>query len=196
MRYVKYMRIKREQNQVFESYNKRIIMEQEMEKKIWEYIDGVCSETDKAFVLQQLSENITWKIKYAELVSLHEILAKEELEMPSLRFTKNVMEEIAKYQVSPATKSYINKNLIRGIFAFFLIMIVGFFIYFVGQIHWTAQSTGNILPAYSLDANKLNWAKLLNNSYVNILIGISAILGLILADKYLQNKKSQGRTEH
>ncbi len=67
------------------------------------------------------------------------MLRKEELEMPSLRFTKNVMEEIAQYQVAPATKNYINKNVIRGIFAFFLIMISGLLIYFIGQIHWSSQ---------------------------------------------------------
>ena len=122
------------------------------------------------------------------------MLRKEELEMPSMRFTRNVMEEIAHYQVAPATKNYINKNVIRSIFAFFLIMICGLFIYFIGQIHWNGQSTGTLLPVYSLDANKLNWGKMLNNSYVNIFIGICAILGFILVDKYLQTKKNQGHT--
>ena len=41
MRYGKYMRIKREQNQLFEnSFINRNRMDQEMEKLIWEYIDG------------------------------------------------------------------------------------------------------------------------------------------------------------
>lgn len=171
-------------------------MEQELEKQIWEFIDGHCTDVEKAFIIQQLAVNPVWKNKYNELLLVHEMLRQEELEMPSLRFAKNVMEEIAQYQVAPATKNYINKNVIRGISAFFLVMIGGLFIYFVGQIHWSSSSTGTLMPAYSLDANKLNWSKMLSNSYVNIFIGISAILGLILLDKYMQTKKNQSRTEH
>ncbi len=129
-------------------------------------------------------------------MNIHEMLQKEELEMPSLRFTKNVMEEIAQFQVAPATKNYINKNVIRGFMAFFLIMIGGLFIYFVGQIHWSSNSTGNLFPAYSQNANKLNWSMLLNNTYVNIFIGINVILGLNLIDKYMQGKKNDRHTGH
>ena len=127
---------------------------------------------------------------------IHELLQKEELEMPSLRFTKNVMEEIAQFHVAPATKNYINKNVIRGITAFFLTMIGGLFIYFIGQMHWVDNPTGSLLPAYNLDANKLNWSKLLNNTYVNIFIGINVILGLILIDKYMQGKKNASQDGH
>jgi hypothetical protein len=171
-------------------------MDQEMEKLIWEYIDGHCSPDQKAVIAQHLSGDPVWQHKYAELNAIHELLRKEELEMPSLRFTKNVMEEIAQYQVAPATKNYINKNVIRGIAAFFLIMIGGLFIYFIGQIHWNGSSTNHLIPAYSLDANKLNWSKMLNNEYVDIFIGINVILGLILVDKYFQGKKNAGHGGH
>jgi hypothetical protein len=187
------MRIRGVENHSLEdSFNKKNGMDQEMEKLIWEYIDGHCSPAEKESIAQRLAEDPIWRNKYTELISIHEWLQKEELEMPSLRFTKNVMEEIAQYQVAPATKNYINKNVIRGIAAFFLVMIVGLFIYFVGQIHWNSSSTGNLIPAYSLDANKLNWSKMLNNTYVNIFVGINIVLGLILLDKYMQEKKNAG----
>jgi hypothetical protein len=187
------MRISGVQNRSLEySFIKKNGMDQEMEKLIWEYIDGHCSPAEKESIAQRLAEDSVWRNKYTELMSIHEWLRKEELEMPSLRFTRNVMEEIAQYQVAPATKNYINKNVIRGIAAFFLVMIVGLFIYFVGQIHWNSSSTGNLIPAYSLDANKLNWSKMLNNTYVNIFVGINIVLGLILLDKYMQEKKNAG----
>jgi hypothetical protein len=169
---------------------KRNVMDQEMEKLIWEYIDGQCNATEKAIITRHLAEDPVWRSKYSELMIIHEMLQKEELEMPSLRFTKNVMEEIAHFHVAPAAKNYINKNVIRGFMAFFLIMIGGLFIYFIGQIHWSTNSTGNLIPAYSLNANKVNWSFLLNNTYVNIFIGINVILGLILIDKYMQGKKN------
>jgi hypothetical protein len=197
MKYGKYMRIRGELNHSFgRSIIKRNDMDQEMDKLIWEYIDGHCNAAEKAIITRHLAEDPFWRSKYSELVSIHEMLQKEELEMPSLRFTKNVMEEIAQFHVAPATKKYINKNVIRGIMAFFLVMIGGLFIYFVGQIHWSSNSTGNLLPAYSLGANKVNWSVILNNTFVNIFIGINAILGLILIDKYMQGKKDARHTGH
>jgi hypothetical protein len=187
------MRIRKEQNHSLKPVKNRNRMDQEMEKLIWEYIDGFCSPAEKADVTRRLAEEPEWQIKYNELMSIHALLQKEELDMPSLRFTKNVMEEIAQFHVAPATKNYINKNIIRGITAFFLIMIGGLLIYFIGQLHWTTNSSGTLFPAYNLDAGKLNWGRLLNNTYVNIFIGINVILGLILLDKYLQGKKN---TEH
>lgn len=194
MRYGKYIRIKSEQNHSSSQYlTKRNVMDQDIEHRIWEFIDGHCSPSEQATIVQYLTDNPIWKKKYDELVSVHELLKKEELEMPSLRFTKNVMEEISRFQVAPATKSYINKNVVRGIGSFFLVMIVGLIIYFIGQIHWNSSSTGNLVPNFSLDANKLNWSKMLNNTYVNIFIGINTILGLILLDKFMQGRKKEGR---
>jgi len=164
-------------------------MDQDIEHRIWEFIDGHCSPSERSAIIQNIADRPVWKSKYNELLSIHEMLQKEELDMPSLRFTKNVMEEISRYQVAPATKNYINKNVIRGISSFFLVMIVGLLIYFVGQIHWNSNSTDNLVPAFSLDADKLNWSKMLNNTYVNIFIGINVILGLILLDKYMQGRK-------
>jgi len=85
--------------------------------------------------------------------------------------------------------------VILGFTAFFLVMIGGLFIYFIGQIHWSSNSTGSLIPAYSLNANKVNWSILLNSAYVNIFIGINVILGLILIDKYMQRKKNSSRAD-
>ena len=170
-------------------------MDQEIEKRIWEYIDGRCSYAEKAIIMQQILDNPVWNNAYNELMRFHEILQKEELDMPSLRFTKDVMEEIAQFHIAPATKNYVNKNVIRGIAGFFLVMIAGLLIYFVGQIHWSGGSTNNLVSAYSLDVSKLNWSKVLNNTYVNIFVGVNVILGLILVDKYMQEKKNAGRED-
>jgi hypothetical protein len=191
------MRIKGEQIQQSEKSSiKKNRMNQEMENLLWEYIDGQISPAEKETVTRHLLEDSDWRVKFEELKTIHALLQKEELEMPSLRFTKNVMEEIAKFQVAPATKNYINKNVIRGITAFFLIMIGGLFIYFIGQLHWAGNPSGSLLPAYNLDAGKLNWGKLLNNTYVNIFIGINVILGLILIDKYMQGKRNASQNGH
>ena len=132
MRYGKYIRINGVENQIKSHSLKNNMMDQEIEKRIWEYIDGICSSAEKAVIKQKLEDDPLWRVKYAELIGIQDLLRQEELEMPSLRFTKNVMEEIAKYQVAPATKNYINKNVIRGIAAFFLTMIAGLCYLFPG----------------------------------------------------------------
>jgi hypothetical protein len=184
----KYMRIRREK--IIHSKIKSKTMDQEMEKLIWEFIDDHCGPDERAVVMRHIAEDLAWRNRYIELMRIHEMLHKEELDMPSLRFTKNIMEEIARYKVAPATKNYIDKNVIRGVAAFFLVMIAGLFIYFVGQIHWSNQATSNLIPTYNLEANKINWGKLINNTYVNIFIGINAILGLILIDKYMRGRRN------
>ena len=100
----------------------------EMEVQLWEYIDGFSNEAEKSAIEKLIAENAEWKAKYHELLEVHQSLNLVELEAPSLRFTKNVMEEIAKYQIAPATKTYINSKIIWGIGVFFITMIVGFLI--------------------------------------------------------------------
>jgi hypothetical protein len=186
----KYMRIKGADHLFL---NRRVIkeniMEQEMEQRLWDYIDGTSQPAEKTAVSQLISEDPVWKLGYEELVSIQAMLQKEDLEMPPLRFTKNVMEEIAKYQVAPATKSYINKNVIRGIMAFFLVMLTGLIIYLLGEMHWTNHATNSLIPGFSSEAEKFNIGKVLSNAWVNIFIGINATLGLILIDTYMQGKR-------
>src|SRR5882757_8926516 len=93
---------------------------QMMEQRLWDYIDGLSSNTEKAAIQLLIEDNIEWQRKYHELLQVHELMNGSELEAPSLRFSKNVMEEIARSQIAPAAGTYINKNIIRGIFAFFL----------------------------------------------------------------------------
>ena len=95
------------------------------------------------------------------------------------------MEEIAKYHIAPATKTYINKRIIWGIATFFIVLIVGFLIYGFGQIDWSSKSDTN-LP---VDINKVDFGKFFNNTYVNIFMMINVVLGLMLLDRYLASKK-------
>jgi hypothetical protein len=187
---VKYIRVRRDKKLLEEIIFKKDTMDQEMERLIWDFIDGRTESQEKDFVIKQIADDQVWKACYLQQLGIHDMLKKVELEIPSLRFSKNIMEEIANYQVAPAAKTYINKNVIRIFAAFFFIMIIGLFIYFVGQIHWVNQSSSNLVSAYSQEANKINWSKILNNSYVNIFIGINIILGLILTDKYFQGKRN------
>lgn len=161
-----------------------------MEERLWEYIDGNSSPEEKSFVEQLIETNLEWKNKYKELLEVHLLMTNNlELDEPSMRFTQNVMEDIAKYHIAPATKTYINKNIIRGIGGFFIITIVGFIIYGLGQIDWADPAAGNNLPFERL--SEVDWSKFFNNTYTNIFMMVNVVLGLMLLDMYLGKKKKQ-----
>ena len=108
-----------------------------IEERLWNFIDGTVSIDERTVIEQLLQNNAEWKAKYNELLKINDLLKSSELEAPSMRFSKNVMEEISKLQIAPATKSYINKKIIWGIGFFFIAMFVGFLIYGFGQMTFT-----------------------------------------------------------
>lgn len=161
----------------------------EMEIKLWEYIDGFSNDAEQSAIEKLIAENAEWKAKYHELLEVHQSLNMVELEAPSMRFTKNVMEEIAKYQIAPATKTYINSKIIWSIGIFFITMIVGFLVYGFAQIDWTvAGETQNPL---GIDLTKVDYSRMFNNTLMNGIMMLNVILGLFLFDRYLSNKNKK-----
>jgi len=162
-----------------------------IDHRLWEYIDGLSSGEEKSAIEKLLENNHQWKEKYHELLEVHQLVQSSALEEPSLRFTKNVMEEIAKYHIAPATKTYINKKIIGGIGIFFIMLILGFLIYGFGQVDWNSKPDVN-LP---VDLNKVDFNKFFSNTYVNIFMMINVVLGLVLLDRYLASKKKNTQKE-
>jgi hypothetical protein len=166
-------------------------MEQNQEGRIWDYIDGLGDPVESESVRLLISEEPDWRRKYEELLELHQSFQEMSLEVPSLRFAKNVMEEIAQNQVGPATISYINKRIIWGIGGFFGILILGFLVYGFAQVNWSAN--GNSKAVSFFKSNSIPWNKIFNNTYGNIFMMINVVLGLMLLDMFLRRKMK--RTE-
>lgn len=163
-----------------------------IEERLWNYIDGTSETREKTVIEKLLLENAEWKTKYQELLEVNSLLHASELDAPSMRFTKNVMEEIAKLHIAPATRTYINKKIIWGIAIFFITLIVGYFIYGLGQIDWTAKGSTNIPE---IDLSKVDTSKFFNNTFVNVFMMINVVLGLFLLDRFLANKRKKFREE-
>ena len=162
-----------------------------IDDRLWEYIDGQSSNEERSAIDKLIETNKEWKEKYHELFELHQLVQSSALEEPSLRFTKNVMEEIAKYQIAPAAKTYINNKIIWGIGIFFITMFIGFLIYGFGQVDWNAGNNDK-LP---IDISKVDYGKFFNNTYVNVFMMINVVLGLMLLDRYLAAKKKKLQKE-
>ena len=162
-----------------------------MDERLWDYIDGISSANERSAIEKLLESNIQWKQKYHELLETHQLLHSSELQGPSLRFTKNVMEEIAKYHIAPATKTYINKRIIWGIGIFFITLVVAFLVYGFAQTDWSSSGDTNM----PVDFSKVDISKFFSNTYVNIFMMINVVLGLFLLDNYLTNKRKKFRKE-
>ena len=162
-----------------------------MEERLWDYIDGTSLANEIPGIEKLLGNNMEWKAKYHELLEAHQLMRSAELESPSMRFSKNVMEEIAKLHIAPATKTYINKRIIWGIGIFFIALIVGFLVYGFGQIDWNVKADDTIAE----NLNKINLSKFFNNTWVNVFMMINVVLGLFLLDNYFSNKRKALRKE-
>lgn len=161
----------------------------EIEFRLWEYIDGSGNTEERSAVEKLVAENAEWRAKYHELLEVHRSISLVELEQPSLRFTKNVMEEIARLHINPAAKQYINNKVIWGIGAFFLTVIVAFLVYGLSQIDWSASE--NVNSGLLDKITDADYSKMFNNTFVNIFMMLNVVLGLMLFDRYLNNKKKK-----
>jgi hypothetical protein len=159
-----------------------------MEERLWDFIDGSSQGEEKGFVEQLIATQEAWRKKYHELLEVQELLAHSlDLDEPSMRFSQNVMDQIARYQIAPATRTYINKKIIYGIGLFFLVMILGFLIYGFGQINW-GDTSGGAISQYT---DKINWSKFFSNTYTNIFLMLNVVTGLMLLDMYLNKKRKE-----
>ena len=159
-----------------------------IESRIWDYIDGSLSAEEKSFVENLVNTNQEWREKYAELMQVHALMNESfDLDQPSMSFTRNVMEEIGRIQITPAARKYINAKVIWGIGGFFVLSIVTLIVYAFSQATWSTDS-GSALP---FNIESMNYDKLFNSAYINIFIMINIVLGLVVLDMYLTSRKKR-----
>ena len=180
-----------EQNKSFgEGYmNEKLIREE----RLWDFIDGRLTQTEALAIEKLIATSTEWQNSYQELLECHKLINNTGLEAPSLRFSKNVMEEIAKYQIAKATKTYINRKVIWSIGGFLIIIILGLLIYGMSQITWSGKRSPGFFSNY--DFSKFDWSQFFSSTYVNIFLMINVVLGLALLDLYLQRRKRQSKEE-
>ncbi|RYY08597.1 MAG: hypothetical protein EOO04_39785 [Chitinophagaceae bacterium] len=166
--------------------------EQHIEARIWDYIDGSLSAEETSFVENLVATNQEWREKYAELLQVHGLMQESlELEEPSMSFTRNVMEEISRLQIMPASKKYLNKKIIWGISSFFIVTLIGFIVYAFSQA--TLNSNSQSVSIFNIES--MNYDKLFNSAYTNVFLMINTVLGLVLLDMYLNAKKKKHTQE-
>jgi hypothetical protein len=162
-----------------------------MEERLWSYIDGHSTAEERSVIERLLETDAAWKAQYQELLTIQQALHGSELEMPSMRFTQNVMDQIGKLHIAPATRSYLNKRLIWGIGTFFILMLVTVLVYGFGMIDWSTGPSTNLQDKLS----KISFSNFFSNTWINVFMMINVVLGLFFIDLYLSNKRKQFRRQ-
>jgi len=162
-----------------------------IEEKLWDWLDGQCSDAEQKALQQLVNSEPAWKAKYDELQQLHISLQHDmELMDPSMRFTKNVMEQIALLSIRTTAKNYLNNKIIYAIGGLFVIFLVGVVVYAFAMVDWASGSNSNTkLPM--VDFNKFDWTNLLNGPYSSLGMLVVVVLAMVLFDKYLSQKKNK-----
>ncbi len=157
---------------------------QSVEERLWDFIDGTTPAGEISAIEKLLEVDEDWKHVYRKLMDMHQMLQSSELEQPSLRFTKNVMDQIAVYNMMPAAKKYINKKIIWAIGSFFIVLIGGLLIYGFTQVDWSSTAKSK----FPFDAAKIDLSMFFNNTYMHIFMMLNVVLGLMLVDRFLRSK--------
>ncbi len=157
---------------------------------LWDYLDGNLSEKERLAVETLLRTDSSAQKEFDAILDMNVWLKETELEQPSMRFSKNVMEEVAKYSIAPTTKSYVNKKIIFSIAAFFILIISGTLIYMFTQIDYSAAPSGAL--SVELPKIEIDWKKWINSTYVQVFLMADIVFGLMLLDRYLSKKKKAG----
>ncbi len=168
-----------------------------LEERLWDYIDGQDSPADRSAMEALLAADAAARAQYAELLAVHESLGATGLEEPSMRFTKNVMEAVARQSISPATGTYINKRVIRIIAAFFLTVIgavLGYTLFLGVRTGADANAGADVatsaaarlpqvhVPSFTLPVPHLD-------PYVSAFMLVAIVSGFVVLDKYLSRQK-------
>jgi len=161
-----------------------------IEERLWNYIDGTCTEAERRAIDLLIASDESYRSKFEELLSLDKQFASIELDEPSMGFTYNVMEGIRAEHAQKPLKAAINKRIIRGIGGFFILTILLLVILMLSTFHFTSASVSVHLP------ESLKLPDMKNFPSGLLLKGFfffDVILALFLIDAYLHKKGFQSR---
>jgi hypothetical protein len=156
-----------------------------MEERLWNYIDGTCSEDEQKAISILIEQDEAYRLKYGELTALNQQFSKMEMDEPSMAFTYKVIEGIRAEQAQKPLKAMIDKRIIKGIASFFIFTILILVIYVLSTVHISGTSFAIHLP----DSVKLPEIKnYFTGPVIKGFLFFDVVLGLFLFDAYLRKR--------
>jgi hypothetical protein len=168
-----------------------MLIDKNMEELIQSYLDGEVSSEQRAFIEEKIATDKIWKKSYEGLLSVHQMLTDNlETMEPSMRFTKNVMEEIAGMEIARPVRMRQNPWIFRiagGILGGLLMGILG---YMFSRIDFSAKSSGSDLPVPDISLPQVNWTYYIDGNTTIFLFMICVILAMVMLEKLIFKGKN------
>ena len=158
-----------------------------LEQRIWDYLDGTGTEEERELTKQLIGSDSEFRAMYEELRSIHLTVSSMDLDEPSMSFNRNLMEKIDLEAVPGSVKSLIDKRIIYGITAFFLITITALLGVLLYQTDWSRQTSFD-MPDFNMP--EIDTSNYLNSTLINIFFFADIIVALYLFDGFLSKRKS------
>ncbi|RWY52423.1 anti-sigma factor family protein [Mucilaginibacter gilvus] len=164
-----------------------------IEEQLWNYIDGSCTPAEQQAITALIAQDEAYRIKYNELLKLNQEFSTMEMDEPSMAFTYNVMETIRTANALKPLKAAINKRIIWGIAAFFIITIAILVIFALSTLNWSMPSGNgrfdvNIKMPEQLDSNHVK--SFFSGGVLKGFLFFDLVMGLFLLDAYLRRKQN------
>ncbi|MDB5121419.1 MAG: hypothetical protein JWN56_2637 [Sphingobacteriales bacterium] len=156
-----------------------------IEQQIWDYIDGTCSEQERYHIESLIETDPIYKAAYQELTAINNDFSLLDTDEPSMSFTRNLMDKVKLEPVPGSLKSLIDKRIIYGIAAFFLISIAALLVVVFANITWSEPGT-NAFSEITLP--KVNYSSYINSTVINCFYIFDLVIGLYFLDSLLSKK--------
>lgn len=152
-----------------------------MEERLWDYIDGTCTNDEKLAIEALMAQNHEWAKKHEELKAFNNDISAVEPDEPPMGFAFKVMEQIRSDEARTPLKTAVNTYVIKGIAAVFVVMITAILILAFANISLTF---GNA----AVDINIQGINIFADNAFLKIFSYLDIMLVLFFADTFLRKK--------
>jgi hypothetical protein len=161
-----------------------------IEEKLWNYIDGTCPPAEQEAIATLIEQDEVYRKKYNELLQLNMEFAAMEIEEPSMAFTYNVLETIRTEHAKQPLKAAIDKRIILGISAFFVLTLAALLIYALSSVNWSAGSGFKMPDQLNVTQLKVTHiSSYFTGPVVKGFLFFDVVMGLFLLDSYLRRKR-------
>jgi len=154
-----------------------------MEEKLWQYIDGTCSNDERLAIAALIEKDAAWRAAYNNIFTINDDVSALTLDEPSMAFSYKVMEGIRAQEAAKPLKTATNTYVIGAIAGFFILAII------IIMMFLLINGGGNVnvnLPAFSV---------LTNSSAIKVFFYTDVILLLFFVDTFLRRKRSSGEAK-
>ena len=153
-----------------------------MEEKLWDYIDGTCSQDERVAISALIEKDAVWRTAFNDMLTINDDISALTLDEPSMAFSYNVMEGIRAHEASKPLKTAVSKYIIGGIAGFFILSIL---LIMVVIFYNTGQNTDSSIAGNLPDLSVLTGAGL-----INVFFYLDVMLLLFLADAFFRRKRN------